>query len=332
MQFLSVGLNPTFQDAGRFGFQALGVNPDGVMDTYAFRLLNILLQNDVNEGILEMNFPAPKLLFEENATICLGGADFSATLNNLPIPLFKTVIVGAGDVLKFQKKLHGERTYLAVKGGFDLEKWLGSSSYNQAVNLPNLKVEKGLSVALKTGGQTNEMVWLGRPHPALLRDEGFINKPSLVGGGLGGGFILRFLPGPEYFLLTPASRQALQNTPFQITKDTNRMGYRLLGEKLNTAENVSLLSSAVTFGTMQLLPNGQIIVLMASHQTTGGYPRIGTIISVDLPKLAQMGSSSEIYFRESSFAEANNLFLEQEKQLQRLDLSVKLKLTKQIYK
>lgn len=314
MQFLSVGLQPIFQDTGRFGFRASGVNPDGVMDSRTFRLLNILLQNDENEGVLEMNFPAPQLLFEENAIISLGGADFAATVNNQPISLFKTVAVGVGDVLKFQKKLHGERTYLAVKGGFDLKKWLGSVSYNQAVKLPNLQIVKGLSIPLKKEEQVEKVVWLGNA----------LTPPY----GAGQGASLRFLPGPEHKLLTSASKQVLQNTPFQITKDSNRMGYRLSGEMLTTIEKVSLLSSAVTFGTMQLFPNGQIIVLMASHQTTGGYPRIGTIIAVDLPKLAQMGSLTEIYFRESSFSEATYLFLEQEKQLRRLDLSVKLKFSK----
>lgn len=314
MQFLSVGLQPIFQDTGRFGFRASGVNPDGVMDSRTFRLLNILLQNDENEGVLEMNFPAPQLLFEENAIISLGGADFAATVNNQPISLFKTVAVGVGDVLKFQKKLHGERTYLAVKGGFDLKKWLGSVSYNQAVKLPNLQIVKGLSIPLKKEEQVEKVVWLGNA----------LAPPY----GAGQGASLRFLPGPEHKLLTSASKQVLQNTPFQITKDSNRMGYRLSGEMLTTIEKVSLLSSAVTFGTMQLFPNGQIIVLMASHQTTGGYPRIGTIIAVDLPKLAQMGSLTEIYFRESSFSEATYLFLEQEKQLRRLDLSVKLKFSK----
>jgi antagonist of KipI len=331
MIFISVGLQPTFQDSGRFGFQSSGVNPDGVMDSYTFRVLNILLQNNENEGVLEMNFPAPKLLFEENTTICIGGADFAAMLNDQLIPLFKTVNVSIGDVLAFTKKISGERAYLAVKGGFDLKKWLGSVSYNQAVKLPDPKIEKGLSVGLKTCEQVEQVVWLGnalKPHltqaaPTCPHREGSVSLPSYLRGG---GSSLRFLPAPEYDLLTEESKQNLQNSPFQITKDANRMGYRLRGEVLETIQKVSLLSSAVTFGTMQLLPDGQIIILMASHQTTGGYPRIGTIIAVDLLLLTQCGANQFMQFEYVSVGEGERLYLEREQQLQRLKTSILLTL------
>lgn len=324
MQFLSVGLQPTFQDSGRSGFQSSGVNPDGVMDNYTFRLLNTLLRNDENEGVLEMNFPAPKILFEENTTICVGGADFNATLDDEPIPLFKTVNVNVGSVLKFTKKVNGERTYLAAKGGFNLEKWLGSVSYNQAVKLPNLKIEKVLSVKLKNERQVEKTVWLGREMQHLLplweegRDGGSARQSW--------GSVLRFLPATEYEFLTEESKKLLQSTPFQVTKDANRMGYRLKGEELITTEKVSLLSSAVTFGTMQLLPDGQLIVLMASHQTTGGYPRIGTIIAVDLPTFAQCGANQFVQFRQVAVEEAEHLLSLREQQLQRLKTSISLAL------
>lgn len=136
--------------------------------------------------------------------------------------------------------------------------------------------------------------------------------------------MLRFLPAPEYNLLTPKSKQKLQNSHFQITKDANRMGFRLTGEALETSEKVNLLSSAVTFGTMQLLPDGQIIILMASHQTTGGYPQIGTIVAVDLPKLVQCGSNQLVQFEYVAFQEAEILYLQRERQLQRLRASISI--------
>jgi antagonist of KipI len=325
VKFFSVGLQPTFQDSGRFGFQASGINPDGVMDVHTFRLLNVLLQNDENEGILEMNFPAPKLLFEENATICIGGADFNAMLNQQPIPLFKTVNVSTGDVLIFTKKTSGERTYLAVKGGFNLEKWLGSVSYNQAVNLPYLKIEKGLSVELKTSERVEKLVWLGREMRFSLRLPVPLAVPKVEDYRLSQPpWELRFLPGPEYNLLTNEAKQKLQNSIFRITKDANRMGYRLGGEALETIKDISLLSSAVTFGTIQLLPDGQLIVLMASHQTTGGYPNIGTVILIDLPALAQSGSGQLIRFIPIPLLEAESLYLAWQKRVRRLRISVEL--------
>lgn len=309
MQFLSVGLQPSFQDLGRFGYQALGVNPDGAMDTHALRLLNVLLQNQPNEGALEMYFPAPKLLFEEEATICLGGADFGAVLDGLELPLYKTVDVGIGSHLKFTKKINGERAYLAVKGGFRLKEWLGSVSFNQAVKLPLPIIEKGLSIALKNPAKTEKHTW---------------HKSSPSGRGQGGVFI-RFIAGNEFGELTNNSREQLTTSAFTITKEANRMGYRLQSDPLELATKVNLLSAAVTFGTVQLLPNGQLIVLMAAHQTTGGYPRIGNVIAVDLPILGQCGAGQCVHFEQVSIAEAERLFFEREQKLRKLEIAVRLR-------
>src|SRR5688572_14205818 len=133
--FRKSGLLTTIQDLGRAGFRRFGINPNGAMDKTAVRLINILLGNEETEAAVEMHFPAPEILFEEDAVITLGGAEFGAELNEKPIENWRTVFAEKGCILKFEKKIFGSRAYLAVQGGFKVEKWLGSASTNLTANI-----------------------------------------------------------------------------------------------------------------------------------------------------------------------------------------------------
>ena len=136
----------TVQDLGRNGFRRFGINPNGAMDKTAARLINILLGNNETEAVIEMHFPAPEILFEEEAIFALGGANFGAKLNDETIENWKIHFAESGSVLKFTEKIFGNRCYLAVKGGFKIEKWLGSASTNLTANIGGFdgrKLEKG---------------------------------------------------------------------------------------------------------------------------------------------------------------------------------------------
>jgi antagonist of KipI len=111
---------------------------------------------------------------------------------------------------------------------------------------------------------------------------------------------------------------------FSVTVNSDRMGFRLAGEPLSTLEETRLVSSAVNFGTIQLLPDGQMIILMADHQTTGGYPRLAHVAGIDLPLVAQLNANDKIYFKMISLAEAENLIIQSEKDLNLLKTAVKL--------
>ncbi len=124
------GLLSTVQDAGRNGFRRFGINPNGAMDKTALRLINILLGNDEAEAAIEMHFPAPEILFEQNAVFALGGANFGARLNDEPAENWKIQFAETGGILKFPEKISGNRCYLAIRGGFKIEKWLDSRSTN----------------------------------------------------------------------------------------------------------------------------------------------------------------------------------------------------------
>jgi antagonist of KipI len=308
MQFLKPGILSTFQDKGRNGYRYLGVNPNGAMDSMAVRLLNILLQNPENEATIELHFPGPEIFFEKDTLIAIGGADFSPCLLNPAnqVNNWQCTWVPAGSTLKFRKRIWGERAYLAIKGGIATNEWLGSRSTNSLLDFNIIKA--GYNFATTTHAKPGFLPYLG----ASIR-------PSYASSPL-----IRLIKGNEYDALTAGSKQSLENQSFTISRNSNRMGFRLMGEALKPENKIELISSAVDFGTVQLLPDGQLIILMADHQTTGGYPRVGNVISVDLPILAQCGASDTLRFQFVSQSEAEELLILREKEIRKLKATIRL--------
>lgn len=304
--FQTSGLLTTIQDLGRLRFRRCGVNPNGAMDKTAVRLINILLGNDENEAVLETHFSAPDILFKENALIALGGAEFGAKAGAESLENWRTYFIEKGSMLKFEKRKFGNSAYLAVKGGFDLEKWLGSASTN---------------LAAKIGGFSGRALQKGDRIKFKIHNSKFIiqnSKPKISNHLIP--FYSRFptvrvTAGAEYQFLTAFSEQKFLVETFSISAQSDRMGFRLAGEPLYLLSFKEMLSTAVNFGTIQLLPDGQMIVLMADHQTTGGYPRIAHVVEQDLPLLAQLGANDKIGFHLISVEEAENLVLDFEKDL-----------------
>ena len=308
------GIFDTFQDLGRQNYRRFGINPNGVMDRTAARLINILLGNDANEAVLEMHFPAPNIIFEEAAFFAVGGANFDWRLNDLPIENWRIYAADKGDTLKSNGSVSGNRAYLAIKGGFEIGKWLGSAS-------ANLQIKTGNSVSGKlVTGNRIKFRQINRSKSA-----GYKISPSLIP------FYSRFptvrvVAGAEFESLTAHSQEIFLKETFVVTNHSNRMGYRLRGAEINLLSNKELVSSAVNFGTIQLLPNGQLIVLMADHQTSGGYPRIVNIIEIDLPLAAQLGANDKIGFHLISLKEAEDLLIEFERDLNLLKTAIKFKI------
>lgn len=314
--FQSNSLLTTIQDLGRNGFRALGVNPNGAMDKTALRMINILLGNDENEAGLEIHFPAPKILFESDAVIALGGADFGAKVDDLPINNWQTLQIKKGQTLSFPNKIKGNRIYLSVAGGFEIADWLSSKSTNlKAKNggFNGRNLIKGDKIKFKTQNLKLETSLRLSPY-FFAKFSGYPN--------------IRVIEGAEFGLLTPLSSENFLKKRFQITQDSDRMGFRLQGEPLYLLHEKELISSAVTFGTIQLLPTGQMIILMADHQTTGGYPRIGNVISQDLSILAQIGINDKVSFEMISLADAEKIALEFETELKLLKVGCKLQMKK----
>ena len=299
------GLLTTVQDLGRNGFRRFGINPSGVMDEAAARLVNILLGNDENEAVLEMHFPAAQVEFEANAIAAIGGGDFSPQLDDVAIENWRPFFAKKGSVLKFTGKTLGNRAYLAVRGGFKTDHWLGSSSTNLTATM---------------GGHGGRKLDAGDRLAFKLKVK---RQKTKVNCGISNSLIpvysrfptVRIIAGAEFAQLTKKSSDLLVNQDFVISNNSNRMGFRLTGEPLRLAKPREFISAAVEFGTIQILPDGQLIVLMADHQTAGGYPRIGHVITRDLPLVAQLGANDKVAFHLTELKHAEELQLEFEREL-----------------
>ena len=314
IKVLKGGLLTTVQDLGRKGYRKDGIIVSGAMDTLALEIGNLLLGNETHEAGLECTLLGPKLLFETDQLVAITGGNLSPMVNDKPVKMWRPVLIPKGAVLSFGPVVEGCRSYLTVCGGFDLPKILGSyATY--------LKAEFGgyRGRALKN---EDELAFKKayKPNGAIFNwSVGLQLYPELSDNEI------RVMKGHEYELFTEQSIAGLFTDDYLITKEADRMGYRLEGPALRLAEPKEMLSSAVAFGTVQVTPNGGAILLMADHQTTGGYPRVLQVITADLTKLAQMRSGQQIRFKLSTLAEARQALLHREMQLKQLKQTITLK-------
>lgn len=320
LKILKTGVLDSIQDMGRFGYQQFGINPTGCMDKYAAAIANSLVCNEENEALIEIHFPGPSILFEQAAMIAITGADFNATVDGNPVPVNKPVLVNKNETLQFQSPKNKSRCYLAIKGGIKLEKWLNSYS-------TNLKAEAGGFFGRRL--LKDDLIELNEEQNDLkLNEEAFRVLPWQVNEWVDVDLLKEILviEGSEWNWIDKQSQEKFLKNPFFISHSSDRMGYRLASEPLYPSIKTELISSAVSFGTIQLLPDGQLIILMADHQTTGGYPRLGNIISAQLSKLAQMKAGDEIHFKFTDHQTAETLLIKQQQHLLQLQIACKLRL------
>ena len=307
------GLLTTVQDLGRIGWRRFGVNPNGAMDPVAARIANILVGNDDNAALIEMHFPAAEIVFEQAAIFSICGGDFAAQLDGIAISPWRSFAASAGSVLQFKEKRTGERCYLAMRGGIDVPEWLGSASTNLNAHVGG---HKGRQLA--AGDRLMVTATLGSKP---------MRHPPAAAGSLLPRYsrfpTVRIIPGAEFEYLSSGSRESLVSQNFLISNRSNRMGFRLSGQPLALQRTREFISAAVCFGTIQLLPDGQLIILMADQQTAGGYPRIAHIIGQDLPLVGQLGSGDKIAFHFVKLEEAEQLSMQFEKELSLLRVACK---------
>lgn len=308
ISLLTAGLLDTIQDEGRYGCASYGINPGGSMDAAAAAVANFLCGNDHIEAVIELHFPASSFYFHKDALIALSGADFSAVINELNVPVNTAVYVPEGSVLQFKKQVRGARAYLAFAGGMQLTEWLNSYSTNlkaKAGGLNGRQLQKGDKIEFRSPLTAHDSRLTVLPWHADTSSFYHANN-------------LRITDGREYSWLSACDTTILSNNSFTVTSRSDRMGYRLTGVAFENTVTTELISSAVTKGTIQLLPDGQLIILTADHQTTGGYPRIAHVITADLPTLAQLNAGAHIQFERVSFEEAENILFEQHTHLLQL--------------
>jgi len=319
LQIIKAGVLDTVQDLGRFGSQHLGINPTGAMDRYSAQLANALLGNGPGAPVIELHFPSTQFLFKKEAVIALCGADFQATINGSELPMDHPVIVGRNALLTFKKLRRGARCYIAMLNELLVEKWLGSYSTNLKTHSGG---NRGRAFAASDELFFQELSMLA----PILEGKDFMVLPWKANETVGASNEVQFIIGSEWYELTKEAQETFQSHWFQVTNDADRMGFRLAGQKLEVKEDEPLVSSAVSFGTVQLLPNGQLIVLMADHQTTGGYPRIAHVISAHLCILAQKKPADVLQFRMTDLSTAEEKMVQQQKYLEDIQNACKFRM------
>lgn len=314
IKVLKGGMLTTVQDLGRMGYRKEGIIVSGAMDRLALEIGNLLLGNDISEAGLECTLLGPKLLFKTTQLVTITGGDLSPTVDGKSVNMWRPIIIPEGAILNLGTPVKGCRSYIAFFGGLDLPKVLDSyATYLKAgiggYNGRALKADDELSFRkayLPTG---DSFKWT-----ADLKLYPDFNNPEI-----------RVMEGPEFELFNKQSISDLFNKKYVISKAADRMGYRLEGSALQLSQPKEMLSSAVTFGTVQVTPDGGMILLMADHQTTGGYSRILQVITADLTKLAQMQSGQQIHFKMVTLEDARSALLNREKQIKQLKQALKLK-------
>lgn len=311
---VKAGLLSTPQDRGRGGFAHLGIGPAGAFDAPAFRLANALAGNPSDACALELTLLGPTLHFHCDARIAITGAPLPAQIDGVEQPMWSPLFIRAGQMLTLGAMRTGCRAYLAVQGGFDFERVLGSRSLDVNAALGPLERPLRAGDVLRVreaangrhGAKTNWSIdpraWFDPEHP------------------------LRLLPGTHTRLLERESREALFSRAFEVGNDSNRVGLRLLGPRLQLAASVELVSEACVAGTVQLPPSGAPIALGVEHPVSGGYPRIGQIAAIDLPRLAQRRPGDALRFAPCTHEEAQRALHKRERQLLKMETAIAIRL------
>ena len=293
IKILDAGLLTTVQDLGRYGFQRYGVSASGVMDEYSAKIANKLVGNKVGEAVLETTLKGVQIEFLQNTAVAITGGNCDVTLNGTKIELWQSYLVNRGDILKMGICRSGLRNYLAFAGGIDVPVIMNSKS-------TNLKAKVGGFNGRKLMAGDILSVGVGSLETPLTLNKHYIptySKDIKVGVILG--------QQDDYF--TEAGIKTFLNETYTVTQESDRMGIRLSsvsGATIEHKNGADIISDGITFGAIQVPGSGQPIVMMADRQTTGGYTKIGNVISSDLAKLAQATPGTKVKFVEYTLEQA----------------------------
>ena len=311
MRILKTGI-ATIQDQGRYGYRSWGIPVGGGMDQLAMRLGNLLVGNEPDCACIEISRGAFSTSFTRTTLVALTGRGFEAYVNGRPIKFWQPFMVPAGTFLQLFPKEIGF-TYISIHGGVKTPEYLGSRASLAGIPLGNRSIVRAGDIL---------------PTTLLPEDKGqriqqFLQQPGATHQvRLGNSVIpdydrtsIRFTAGAEYDWFTDEAKKLLETVGYTPTALSNRMGSRLNGPALTRVNQDQLISTAVLPGTMQVSPDGQILLLLADAQTTGGYPRIGQVIAADLHLAAQTAEGRQINFELVGFDQSQDLLLQQEKRL-----------------
>ncbi len=288
-EVIKAGIFTTLQDRGRFSFTHLGVTNSGVMDEYAALAAHKLLDNSLNTNILEIAFSNLELKANDDTSVVVTGAFCEFFINDKENKNWQIQKIKKGDILRIGKILEGQRVYLAVKNGFIIPKEFGSNSTTIKESLggiSGLQIKNGDILPYEKNNKEFNKRWHKNFIPFYKKE-----------------LTLRVILSYQEESFSKEEKKKFFNSIYTITPDFNRMACKLSGESISSSLN-GIISEAITFGSIQIPKDGQPIILLKERQTIGGYPKIGTVLSIDCFKLSQMKIGSKIRFEEIDIKQA----------------------------
>lgn len=299
------GMLSTIQDRGRVGYQQYGMPVAGSMDLEAMAISNLLVGNERDSAIIEMTVSGGTFRAEGDLVLAVFGADMPMKIGDREIPIGQAFTLNDGEELKFDIARAGFRAYLAVAGGFNIKAILGSKSTYLQGKLGGFKGRQ-----LKSGDEieinkVNEKIdYWQLPESYLEKYIIKLNKCKKEG------VTVRTIEGPQEEYFTKKGLETFYSSTYNISNNSNRMGYRLEGERVEHKTSADIISDGIAFGSVQVAGDGQPMIMMADHQTTGGYTKICSILACDLPILSQMGPGTPIRFKRLSYDDGLGLYRE----------------------
>ncbi|CAM3657585.1 allophanate hydrolase [Rouxiella silvae] len=296
-EVLSPGLFTSLQDLGRFGFEACGVPPSGAMDEMSFAIANALVGNDANTGALEFTLTGATLrLIGSSPCIFAVTGDMALTVDDIAVAPYHRLTLLPGSTLRITRALSGARGYLAVAGGFKVQPVMGSVSTLMRAGLGGFngrQLQKGDWLALNLSSSfTPDRCSKPQQRPMPQRER----RP------------IRVIAGPQDDHFDAQALGQFLSNEYRVSEQSDRMGYRLTGDPLAHSKGFNIISDAIARGSIQIPGNGQPIVAMNDRQTTGGYPKIATVIRADLARLGQAKPGDRLRFETVSVEKAESLW------------------------
>lgn len=286
------GFLAQLNDLGRYGQGAQGLTHGGPMDEIAHRWANWMVNNPDNSPVIEITYGQFELVCQQNCEVAITGGDLGVTLNGQALSTWQTQHLSEGDVLSFNAPVIGMRAYVALAGGIVCESKFGSVSTVAREHVGGLQTDGS---ALKAGNalKTQTEACQSRPMPTWAIPN-YSNDIEL-----------RVIAGYQFKLFEPAQVMSFLTSTYTVTDKINRMGFRLEGTAINCSAD-GIVSEGIALGAVQIPSDGQPIVLLRDRQTIGGYPKIGTVFSLDLSLLAQTKPGDRVRFSQIDLAEAEN--------------------------
>lgn len=296
IRIIKGGLLTTVQDLGRKGYQRYGVSVSGVVDEYSCVIANILVGNDDGEAVLESTLMGPEIQFTTDTVIAVTGGDLSPCLNGKKLQRYRAVQVRKGDVLSFGDVVSGCRAYIAFAGGLDVKPVMGSRSTYVKAKLGGVEGRK-----LKDG----DVIGLRDPKKAPKNIERrFIGIPELSND-----HAVFVLMGPNDDAFTEKGIKTFLSSVYTVTNESDRMGCRLSGEKIEHVIDGNIITDGISFGAIQVPTSGEPIVMLSDRQTTGGYAKIACVTSASLPILAQCKAGDTVRFIKTDIESAEEAYI-----------------------